>query len=258
MLLLVAGAIMPWAVLGVAMVATHGERTADPGVAPVEGGAAATSDGAPPDPASGAGDDGADPTPTTGVAPDEPLPRAAEATVPSDLAAAAVVALRVELSDLSSETGVRTYVDMAAAEHAERTGSLAVVRVRAVVMEGSSSTWDRTATRRFAVPLERVADHWALAGRPWELPTTAGHAVPERSWDAHSVPEGSAEVLTAAGYVGVSNITASEDPTSGLLRLSFEAELPAGRHDVWLARRPGLRVLGATAAATHQSTKETP
>lgn len=268
MLLLVAAATTPWAVLGIAMLATMDHGTAELQVAPVGDDAHAVDEIASATaPTSGTDrSQGASESPSVGgsdvVARRPPDRRDGIHTgdvVPSDLAAAATVALRIELSELSDEAIDRRYVDAAAAEAVEQVGSVAVVRVQAIVMEGSGEGWEQPSVRRFAVPLVAAADAWVLAGRPWELPSTHRLAVHEPGWIPRDAPEETFESLHSAGYVGVSEVSAEQDPSTGLLRLSFHADMPKGGHEVWATTDPQLRLLGtASRAIDDQPTREMP
>lgn len=194
--------------------------------------------------------------PTTETAGDPSEPHAAvsgaSATgggVPADEAAAAVIGARLEVARLAEGTGRSRYVDAAVAEGAERVGDLVVVRVLAVVLEGEDGTWTSERVERFAVPLRAdVSGEPALAGAPWPLPAPAGDRAEGPTWaDSDEPAPGVAEALEAAGFQGVADLGTAGADDAPLLRATFTADLPPGRHEVWLTDDQDTRVLGLRA-----------
>lgn len=199
---------------------------------------------------------------TTEAAGDSPEPHAAvsgdSATgegVPADEAAAAVIGARLEVARLAEGTGRSRYVDVAVAEGAERVGDLVVVNVLAVVLEGEDGTWTSERVERFAVPLRAEASgEPALAGAPWPLPAPAGDRAEGPTWtDSDESAPGVAEALEAAGFQGVADLGTARADDAPLVRAIFSADLPPGRHEVWLTDDQDMRVLGLRARDRHDT-----
>lgn len=164
---------------------------------------------------------------------------------PADMAAAAAVAVRMEMTRSAADGTPARYVDLVAPEGLEREGDLWIARMLAVVLEGEGGRWDSTRVRRFAVALRREpADGRArLVGRPWSLPEEPVDTADRPRWAAVADRDGEvAEALAAAGFTGVTELEV--EAAESVLRARFVAGDPPQDNRVWLSDEAPPRVLG--------------
>lgn len=234
LVLLVAAATVPWIALALVLALPRSEPDEASDTASV-----------PP-----AGDPG-DAAPTAPPAADGAPGLSAE--VPAEHSAIAVVGTRLEVSRLAEEAGRSRYVDVAVAEGAERVGDVLIISVLAVVLEGADGAWTNAGIERFAVPVAASpSGDPALAGPPWPLPAPADARTGGPDWSDSDEPDPDvAEALAAAGFEEVADLVTARDGESALLRASFTAQVPPGRHEVWITEDPQTRVLGLRARDRH-------
>lgn len=188
-------------------------------------------------------DEGAHDGPTEDGAPTE---QAAEAPVDDSqtmwdaAAAAATTALHLALTgdDPGAGEGAVRYVDHAAAEAVAAHDDLVVVTVRAVVLHGDGSGWDRRSPARWAVPLVHRGGVLVAAGAPWPLPppsSTPSDAAWERV-DRDDVRAAVGAHLAAAGWEAVEVTGVAVAPDSSLVRVSVRGralgELGVADHEL--------------------------
>lgn len=196
-----------------------------------------------------AGDQEADGRPILGGA--GPSPELA-ATVDPALGAAAAVAVRlaVTTSGDAADGQERRYVDLAVPESVSWAGDLALVTIRAVVLEGPPDRWRSARPARFAVPVGLIDGDAVALDEPWALP------VPERPEPDHSGwtsavtdPEPVADAAAHAGYADVEVVEVDAHPDHpALLRARIRARAPDEQqlrtHQLWLQTDPEPAVLG--------------
>lgn len=166
------------------------------------------------------------------------------------LLAAAAVAVRTAVTATDGRT--RRYVDTVAAESVVHHGDIAVVTVRAVVLDGTADRWLRARPARFAVPVAAkdndviaMADPWALASPPSRPTVPVWQHVPDQS-----AAPAAAVALRDAGYHRVAQPQLSvSDDLPGIMRAGVRARAPGERavraHTVWLSDGYPPRLLGA-------------
>lgn len=216
-------------------------------VAAVLGGVALMSGEADPAPVA-AGDQGPGDPPAAGAADNPPhLP----APLDPALGAAAAVAVRLAVTTAGDtpDGQERRYVDLAVPESVSWAGDLAVVTIRAVVLEGPTDHWRSARPARFAVPVGVVDGDAVALDEPWALPVP-DRPDPAPGWTpALTAPEPIAEAVTAAGYADADVVEVaahSDHPT--LLRARIQARAPGEQerraHQLWLHTEPEPAVLG--------------
>lgn len=149
----------------------------------------------------------------------------------ADITAAAVVAVRLAAPD-------DHYVDSAAAERVTSLPDVAVVTVRAVVLEREGDRWGAPRAARFGVAVGQRHGEAVAVGRPWPLPPppeplpVADTAVADTALVAAA-----ARALAAAGYRDASApalTAAAGDLMAARLTGIAPGERRAREHTVWL------------------------
>jgi hypothetical protein len=243
-------AVLPWALAATAgaVLLLGGEHASAPTAAPP--GVEADSTPRHPQASAPAGDDGtfhegpvevADASAAVlSGAPHEP------ARVPSDLVAAAAIAVRMAVT--TDAEPMARYVDLVTAESADHEDDHAIVTVRAVLLEGSEGRWSSVRTARYAVAL--ALPSLQPLGAPWALPAPEASdpaplplALPE---DPTLIDE-LAAVVGDAGYreVTIEGLAAAPAGDRMVVRVRGvgPGEPTEGVHDVWLDGS-ATRVLG--------------
>lgn len=216
-------------------------------VAALLGGVALVTGGIEPGEVAADDQDAADP-PAPG-AEGQPSPHAGP--VDTTLGAAAAVAVRLAVTtagDAPAEQE-RRYVDLAVAESVSWIGDLALVTIRAVVMEGPPDRWRSARPARFAVPLRLIDGDAVVLDEPWALPVPE-HPVTDPGWTAAATdPDPVADAAAAAGYADAEVMAVDAHPDRpALLRARIRARAPAEHlprtHQLWLHADPEPAVLG--------------
>ncbi|MEX2620911.1 MAG: hypothetical protein WD250_11910 [Egibacteraceae bacterium] len=223
-------------------------------VAVLLGGLALVTGGSDPDEVAAADQDATGP-PAPGAAGQPPQPAG-----PVDLAlgAAAVVAVRLAVTTAGDppDGQERRYVDLAVPESVSWAGDLALVTIRAVVMEGPSDRWRSVRPARFAVPVGLIDGDAVVLDEPWALPV-AEHPATDPGWTAADTDPGPlAGAAAAAGYADVEVLEVDAHPDRpALLRARIRARAPAEHHprthQLWLRADPEPAVLGLEPRSTH-------
>lgn len=174
------------------------------------------------------------------------------ASLPDDrLLAAAAVAVRTGAT--ASDGPARRYVDTVAAESVIHHGDIAIVTVRAVVLDGTADRWLRARPARFAVPVGTAAGEVVALAEPWVLaPPSARPATPAwRQPVDQSLAPAAAATLRQAGYraIGPARLSVRDD-LAGIVRSGVRARAPGERtvrrHMVWLTDTSPPQLLGAS------------
>lgn len=201
------------------------------------------------DPGEGAaGDQGAHGPPAPGPA-GQPPQHAGPVDPTLGAAAAVAVRLTVTTAGDAPDGQERRYVDLAVPESVSWAGDLALVTVRAVVMEGPPDRWRTARPARFAVPVGLVDGDAVALDEPWALPMPA-HPATDPGWTAAVTdPEPLAGAAAAAGYADVEVLAVDAHPDRPtLLRARIRARAPAEHHprshQLWVQADPEPAVLG--------------
>ncbi|MDQ3537804.1 MAG: hypothetical protein M3415_03255 [Actinomycetota bacterium] len=188
-----------------------------------------------------------------------PSPLAETRTAPlvdDRMLAAAAVAVRTAAT--ATDGRARRYVDTVAAESVTSHGDVAVVTVRAVVLDGTADRWLRARPARFAVPMGStggevvaLADPWVLAPPPTPPTAPAWRPLAGRSTAAAAA---AAATLQDAGYRDLGPVRSSvRDDLPGIVRTGVRARAPGERtvrrHTVWLTDGAPPQLLGASPPA---------
>lgn len=180
-----------------------------------------------------------------------PAPALAEVMNPA-FGAAAVVAVRLSVTtsgDAAAEEQERRYVDLAVAEEMRWHGDVAVVTVKAVILEGPAERWRVARAARFAVPVGLVDGETVVLDTPWVV---SPPDVTERSAGWQTTTADAVDVATAAAAVGYTDAevleTTAHPGLAGVLRAQIRAHAPgeqgARDHQLWLRTEPEPAVLG--------------
>lgn len=166
------------------------------------------------------------------------------------LLAAAAVAVRTTVT--ASDGRTRRYVDTVAAESVVHHGDIAVVTVRAVVLDGTADRWLRARPARFAVPVAArdndvvaMADPWVLASPPARPAVPVWRPLPDQS-----LAPAVAVALRDVGYRDVAQPRLSvSDDLPGIVRAGVRARAPGERavrgHALWFSDGQPPQLLGA-------------
>lgn len=194
------------------------------------------------------------PTPTTAAATPQPAVAAGTAGAPEaggdadGSAAAAVLAVR-------RAAAPNRYVDTAVAERVTPLGDLAIVTVRALVLQRAATGWDAGSQARFAVAVGEVEGTATALAPPWAV-SVAPEAAPAPRWQTVNDPTLAAtarDALRAEGYRISGGVELAVDEFRvDIVQATFrgvapEADAPAD-HRVWLAA-DAHHVLGGRGAA---------
>ena len=167
------------------------------------------------------------------------------------LLAAAAVAVRTGAT--ATDGLARRYVDTVAAESVIHHGDIAIVTVRAVVLDGTADRWLRARPARFAVPVGAADGEVVALAEPWVLaPPTARPAAPAwRPLADRSLAPAVVVTLRKAGYrtIGLARLSVRHDLV-GIVRSSVRARAPGERtvrrHTLWLSDDSPPQLLGAS------------
>ncbi len=174
------------------------------------------------------------------------------ASLPDDrLLAAAAVAVRTGAT--ASDGLARRYVDTVAAESVMHHGEIAIVTVRAVVLDGTADRWLRARPARFAVPVGTAEGEVVALAEPWVLaPPKARPGAPAwRPLADRSLAAEAVATLRKAGYRAIAPARLSvRDDLAGIVRSGVRARAPGERtvrrHRVWLTDTSPPQLLGAS------------
>lgn len=167
------------------------------------------------------------------------------------LGSAAAVAVRLAVTTAGDppEGQDRRYVDLAVPESVSWAGDLALVTIRAVVMEGPPDRWRSARPARFAVPVGLIDGDAVVLDEPWALPVPE-HPATDPGWTAAVTDlQPLADAAAAAGYADVEVMEVDAHPDRpALLRARIRARAPAEHHprthQLWLQADPEPAVLG--------------